>query len=435
MASASQPNAGSQGCWWWLLKDLPEKTKNKVVNVAGKANKLGRDEPRRIIHCLKVGLALTVVSLLYYVHPLYKFFHESGVWAVLTVLLVLEFTVGGTLGRGLNRTFATLLGGALGVGAQHLAALSGEIGQPIVLGLCVMVLTAAVTFLRFFPEVKARYDYGLIILMLTFSMVSVSGYRDEDVLTIAYERLLTIIVGCVIALLVSILICPVWVGEDLQRLIAANLEKLGSFLEGFSGAYCRISGDAQITIDQSFLQGYKSVLTSKHTEETMVNLARWEPGHGRFLFRHPWKQYLKVGTLARQCSYKIEILSGHLASEIEAAQEIRGEIQESCREMTRESGKALKELAATIRTMTRSTSMDFHIENSKGAAKNLMSLLETGVLEDGTTLLEIIPAVAVASTVMDIVTCTERISDAVKELASLAHFKSTISPVVTPEEP
>lgn len=94
MASASQPNAGSQGCWWWLLKDLPEKTKNKVVNVAGKANKLGRDEPRRIIHCLKVGLALTLVSLLYYVHPLYKFFHESGVWAVLTVLLVLEFTVG-----------------------------------------------------------------------------------------------------------------------------------------------------------------------------------------------------------------------------------------------------------------------------------------------------------------------------------------------------
>ena len=39
---------------------------------------------------------------------------------------------------------------------------------------------------------------------------------------------------------------------------------------GFSGAYCRISGDAQITIDQSFLQGYKSVLTSKHSEETMV---------------------------------------------------------------------------------------------------------------------------------------------------------------------
>ena len=88
------------------------------------------------------------------------------------------------------------------------------------------------TFVRFFPEMKARYDYGLIILMLTFSMVSISGYRDEEALTIAYDRVLTIIAGCVIAVLVCIFICPVWVGEDLQRLIAANLEKLGCFLEG-----------------------------------------------------------------------------------------------------------------------------------------------------------------------------------------------------------
>ena len=95
MVSGSQPNTGSQTCQWWIfLKDLPEKAKNKVVDVAGKANKLGRDEPRRIIHCLKVGLAITLVSLLYYVQPLYKIFGESGVWAVLTVVLVSEFTVG-----------------------------------------------------------------------------------------------------------------------------------------------------------------------------------------------------------------------------------------------------------------------------------------------------------------------------------------------------
>lgn len=88
------------------------------------------------------------------------------------------------------------------------------------------------TFVRFFPEMKPRYDYGLLILMLTFSMVSVSGYRDGEALIVAYERLLTIITGCVIALLVSIFISPVWVGEDLHRLVAANLEKLGCFLEG-----------------------------------------------------------------------------------------------------------------------------------------------------------------------------------------------------------
>lgn len=48
---------------------------------------------------------------------------------------------GGTIGRGLNRAFATLLGGAIGVGVDRLAAMSGDIGQPILLGLFVMVLS------------------------------------------------------------------------------------------------------------------------------------------------------------------------------------------------------------------------------------------------------------------------------------------------------
>jgi hypothetical protein len=41
-------------------------------------------------------------------------------------------------------------------------------------------------------------------------------------------------------------------------------------------------------------------------------LARWEPRHGRFRFRHPWKQYLKIGNLTRICAYKIEALSVYL---------------------------------------------------------------------------------------------------------------------------
>lgn len=110
--------------------------------------------------------------------------------------------------------------------------------------------------------------------------------------------------------------------------------------------------------------------------------------------------------------------------------------------MSRESGKALKKLAEEIRTMTHPTLMNLHIENSKSAAKNLVAIFETGLWEDAivtdlnnTSLLEIIPAVAVASAVMDIVICTERISEAVKELASLAHFKRIDHPILTQEEP
>lgn len=79
--------------WGWL-KALPGKSTNKAVEVAKSTKKIGQDDPRRVIHSLKVGLALTLVSLLYYWRSLYDGFGVSGMWAVMTVVVVFEFTVG-----------------------------------------------------------------------------------------------------------------------------------------------------------------------------------------------------------------------------------------------------------------------------------------------------------------------------------------------------
>ena len=48
-----------------------------------------------------------------------------------------------------------------------------------------------------------------------------------------------------------------------------------------------------------------------------ANLARWEVWHFRFGFRHPWKQYLKIGTLSRQCAYKVDALNSYLNTKIQ----------------------------------------------------------------------------------------------------------------------
>lgn len=56
--------------------------------------KVGREDPRRAIHALKVGLSLTLVSLLYLMEPLFKGIGQSAIWAVMTVVVVLEFTAG-----------------------------------------------------------------------------------------------------------------------------------------------------------------------------------------------------------------------------------------------------------------------------------------------------------------------------------------------------
>ena len=88
------------------------------------------------------------------------------------------------------------------------------------------------TFIRFFPKIKARYDYALLIFILTFSLISVSGFREDEIIEMAHKRLSTIFIGGSACVMISVCVCPVWAGEDLHDLIALNLEKLGNFLEG-----------------------------------------------------------------------------------------------------------------------------------------------------------------------------------------------------------
>ncbi|KAH9316162.1 hypothetical protein KI387_024789, partial [Taxus chinensis] len=63
------------------------------------------------------------------------------------------------------------------------------------------------------------------------------------------------------------------------------------------------------------VQGYTDVLESKASEESLANFASWEPGHGMFRFRHPWKQYVKVGSMLRHMAYCVVALHCCLWSE------------------------------------------------------------------------------------------------------------------------
>ncbi|XP_075524103.1 aluminum-activated malate transporter 2-like [Primulina tabacum] len=421
MVSENQENAGFIKNKWNLVKGLINKLVNAVIYAAKEAKKLAEDDPRRVVHSFKVGLAIILVSLFYYFDdPIYDGFGVSAMWAVITVVVVFEFSVGATLGKVVNRGIATLLGGSLGVGAHRLACFSGDKVEPILLGLSVLLIAAVVTFMRFHPKLKPRYDYGLMIFILTVSLICVSGYRDDEVLDIAYIRLSTVLIGGAASVFICAFIRPIWAGEELHNLTAANIEKLGIFLEGFAGEYFKsLERKDQ---EKTSLAEYKSVLNSKGTEESLVNFAKWEPRHGKFRYRQPWGQYLKIGAVTRECAYRIEALSGYLNSEMQTPMEIRAKIQELCTKMSTECSSALIELSAAIKKMTRATPADAHISNAKNASKNLKSLFKTSLWPDS-DLVDIIPAVTVASLLIEIVCCTSQIADSVHELASLSKYK------------
>ncbi|KAM3367385.1 hypothetical protein ACQJBY_016156 [Aegilops geniculata] len=400
------------GLWCW------------VAGFARKVGRIAREDPRRVAHSLKVGLALTLVSVLYYVTPLFKGFGVSTLWAVLTVVVVMEYTVGGTLSKGLNRAFATLVAGFIAVGAHQVANRCGAQGEPILLAIFVFLLASAATFSRFIPEIKARYDYGVTIFILTFSLVAVSSYRVEELIQLAHQRFSTIVIGVLTCLCTTIFVFPVWAGEDLHKLSAGNLDKLAQFLQGLESECFGEKAASENLEGKAFLQVYKSVLNSKASEDSLCNFAKWEPGHGKFGFRHPWSQYQKLGALCRQCASSMEALASYVitlqkSQYPEANPELTLKVRTACGEMSSHSAKALKELSTAIRTMIIPSPANITMSAAIKAAKDLRN-----ELSEEAALLQVMHVAVTATLLSDLVTTIVKIAETADNLARLGHFKN-----------
>ena len=99
--------------------------------------------------------------------------------------------------------------------------------------ICFWCWTACtLTFMRFFPSIKAKYDYGMMISILSFSFVSISGLRDDEIFLLLQKRVSTIFLGACVCLIISISISPFCAGQDLHNRIALNIEYLALFFEG-----------------------------------------------------------------------------------------------------------------------------------------------------------------------------------------------------------
>ncbi|GAB4861566.1 hypothetical protein Ancab_036759 [Ancistrocladus abbreviatus] len=433
------------------LKGLVVGPMMKVWRFLVKSWNIGTDEPKKFIHCLKVGLALSIVSLFYYMRPLYDGFGGSAMWAIMTVVVVFEYTVGATLCKSINRAIATAIAGYLGVGVHWIASRCGENFEPIILGTSVFIFAAAVTFSRFIPTVKARFDYGALIFILTFSLVSVSGYRVDKLFMMAHQRVSTIAIGTSLCVLISMLFCPVWAGTQLHQQTIRNLENLASSLEGYLAEYFK--DEETSTINEEINkkpQGYKCVINSKATEESMANFARWEPAHGNFTFRYPWKQYLKIGAAARNCAYCIDNLDSCINSEMQAPEFLKKHIREECTSLSAYCSEVLKELAIMIKTMRRSSEIDVSVGEMNFAVQELHNALKAlptqfappqsmlSKAEDHThekpenieksakaSIIEILPLAALVMLLTEAAGRIEETVDAVNKLASLAEFKAS----------
>ncbi|WVZ05387.1 hypothetical protein V8G54_018733 [Vigna mungo] len=362
--STMEANKGGFFVHWKNCLETLSSIKSIFISFTKSIIKFGKNNPRRVNYSLKFAFAFTLVFLIYYLRSLCNGFGIIGMWSILTVVVVFEFSVGAIFCKSLNKVCATLLGGALGVGVQHLITIYKEREDPI------------------------------FIILLYLNIV--------------------------------------WAGEDLHKLVASNIEKLANYLQGFEVKYFHCSEDKE-KCENSVLEGYKTVLHSKESEESLENFARWEPGHDRFLFRHPWKQYLKIGVLTRECALNIKTLDNYLNPEISTSLEFQCKIQELCTKMISESNKALNMISSSIKTMTHPSATKTHIKNAKSAVEELKFVLKIVFLEAG--LLSVTPVTPVTLIFEEIIKSVEKIYESVSELSNLAYFKNVAESNMLPEKP
>ncbi|XP_016496645.1 aluminum-activated malate transporter 13-like [Nicotiana tabacum] len=304
---------------------------------------------RKIIHSVKVGLALVLVSLLYLLDPLFQKVGQNAMWAIMTVVVVFEFYAGATLSKGINRAIGTVLGGGLGCMAAILADNSGEIGGALVVGISVIVIGAGATYSRMIPSVKKRYDYGVMIFILTFNLVVVSGVRADKIMKLAGERLSTIGMGFAVCIFTSF-IYPIWASDELHSSTASKFDKVASSIQGCLEEYFKIADDKekQPTIDVS---GCRSVLHSKSSDESLSNFAKWEPWHGKFGFFYPWEKYLQIGEVLRELAASVLSFKGCVQSVRKPSATQRDSIKGPCETIGLSIAWILKEVGESIRDM------------------------------------------------------------------------------------
>ncbi|GMY30444.1 aluminum-activated malate transporter 9-like [Fagus crenata] len=325
--------------------------------------KFCKEDINRVLFSLKVGLAVLLVSLLILFEAPYEVFGTSIIWSILTVAIMFEYTVGATFNRGFNRALGSLLAGILAIVVAELALSAGRIAEPFIIGASIFLIGTVTSFIKQWPSC-VPYEYGFRVILFTFCLIVVSGYRMGTPIKTSMDRLYSIAIGGFVAVIVNVLVFPIWAGEQLHKELVDSFTAVADSLEECVKKYLEDEGLEHPEFLKTVLDEFpdepaykkcRSTLNSAAKLESLASSAKWEPPHGRFQhFFYPWSEYVKVGAVLRYCAYEVMALHGVLHSEIQAPYNLRITFQSEIQDAASQAADLLRSLGRDICDMKRS---------------------------------------------------------------------------------
>ena len=265
------------------------------------------------VHALKTGIAVVLASLLSICDPIYSFTATGG-WAVVTVIVLSQRTVGATMLKFTERT----LGTAAAAAAASICGLAvdrylPDFWQP----LAVASLLFVVTVYCIYRADTGSWTYAYTMTALTFNFLLLLCYRQPE-LAVHAARLLMIVIGGLTTLLVSVAPPQLTAHEKARTVLSESFEDAARAIRTVGAAV--VSGRqlhrlsrvelAPAALDDEIHVAYRQVVLARTTIDEATKAAPWEAWLQPR--RVDWARHKELGKRLRRTIYAVMSIDGFL---------------------------------------------------------------------------------------------------------------------------